>query len=400
MKIDSEISPLKKVLLHKPSHALLHLTPENCQGFLFDDTLWVDKADEEHECFELLLRHNNVEVLLLQELLAQTLVLPEARQWLLDKRLNQLYGHSALRHELQALLHEQQPEILTDYLLGGLTLKESGLKSKSLAALTLLDNDFLLPPLPNHLYARDASCWVGLGVTINSMHFAARRGETHNIAAIYKFHPLFTQHKSHIWFDASVDETLSSLEGGDILVINPETLLIGISQRTSAQAIEVLAKALFAANSKKQIIAVELSKTRSSMHLDTMMTMISQDTFASAFLADKQIRSWTIRPGDKEKCLVVEANTNFYSELAKALEVDKLNIILSNADYFANQREQWTDSANLLTIAPNEVIAYDRNIQMNKKLRAEGINVHEIPGSELSRGRGGPRCMSCPLLRA
>lgn len=400
LRIVSEIAKLKAVILHKPVLALRHLTPSNCHELLFDDALWVEKADEEHDYFETLLRHNGVEVYLLHKLLHETLNIPAAKNWLLTKRLAQLHHQSALMDDLAYFLNEQDTASVASYLLGGLTLKESGFKKSSLSTYTMKKHDFLIPPLPNHLFTRDSSAWIGNGVVISSMAFDARRGESLDMAAIYKFHPMFQNQAVPIWFNGGEGFTLPSLEGGDILVANESTLIIGLSQRTRAEAIEMLARTLFLRGEKKQILVIELPKVRASMHLDTMMSMISYDTFATAFIDSHSFRSWKISPGDAPDKLVIEEISDFYVELAKALNVDKIRLVASAGGYFLSQREQWSDSANLLAIAPGEVIAYDRNYAMNRKLRKAGVTVHEIPSSELSRGRGGARCMSCPILRS
>lgn len=397
--IASEINKLTHVLVHKPIFALKHLTPNNCREFLFDDVVWVERANEEHDLFELLLQDNGVKVYLLHRMLFDILQIPEARFWLLEKRLSSLRYHSALKTELLNWLVEQPVDHLGYYLLAGLPLKDCILSQTRLVTDLMKPHDFLLTPLPNHLFTRDSSCWIGQGIVISAMKFHSRRAESLNMAAIYKFHPLFVDQKIHIWYDGAENDTLPSLEGGDVMVINEDILLIGISERTSAEAVELLGKNLFTEQQKKEIIVLELPKKRAFMHLDVMMTMVSQDTFVTAVGQNPLLRSWRLRPGDSPGEVIVEPLENYIKFLEKILGISELRFVQPAGDYYAARREQWSDSANVLVIAPGEVIAYDRNVEMNRKLRAAGILVHEIPGSELSRGRGGPRCMTCPLER-
>lgn len=399
MEVFSETARLQKVILHQPMLALRRLTPDNCHDYLFDDVLWVDRAAEEHKEFVETLKGLGVEVFLLHELLYETLSIPAARNWLITKRLAQLYYQSALIDELAHYLNEHDLLELTRYLLGGLTLKESGLKKVTLFTKTMFPHDFLLPPLPNHLFTRDTSFWVGGRVAVAKMAFPARVGESLNMAAIYKFHPLFQPSDDLFWFNGAEDSNLPSIEGGDILVLNKQCLLVGISERTSADGIEYLAKKVFANSSINKIIAVEIPKIRASMHLDTILTMVGEDIFSTAFINHQSVRAWCLEPGMSETRLTISPIGNFFVELANVLGVKELQFINSSGNYFASKREQWGDAANLLVVKPNEVIAYNRNSRMNRKLREAGVIVHEIPSSELSRGRGGPRCMSCPISR-
>jgi len=398
MLVESEISKLQKVILHKPRLALKHLTPNNCQSLFFNDVLWVDKAQEEHDYFEIILRHNGCEVYLLHDLLSDILEIPEARNWLLSKRIQHLYFHPQIRDDLLDFFDQHNHDEVAAFLLEGLTFKESGFSKKNLSTYTMRGYDFILPPLPNHLFPRDASCWIGRGVTINSMYFRSRRAETLNLIAIYKFHPIFKREIIPLWYGDD-DIPLPPLSGGDILVLNEKTILIGLSRQTSAEAIEILAQSLFAAHAKQQIIVVNIPKIYATHHLGALLSMVNEDTFATAFSKHSPLRAWRLRPNESSSLLCIESLPDFYQALAEALQVPKLNLISVSGDYFEVQREQWMDSTNLLTIAPGEVIAFDRNVIMNRKLRKAGIVVHEIPSSELSRARGGVRSLTCPLLR-
>lgn len=399
MLIDSEIGQLRKVILHQPDLSINRLTPQNCAEYLFDDVLWLDKAIEEHQVFQRVLKEHGVEVFLLQNLLQETVSITSAKKWLLDRLVQHLHHESSFAIELYDFLNHLSPKELTSHLIGGLTWGETGLLPLGFTSRTLEPNDFIISPLPNHLFTRDTSCWIGKGVTINPMHWKVRQNETLNFAAIYQFHPLFTQDSFETWYDGSdFSKDLPSIEGGDVLVLNSQTLAIGLSERTTAQAIEALAKKLFENHSKNQIIAIEIPKKRASMHLDTVMTMLDPQTFCLG-IDLTNLRSWTIRPGENAHDLVVEDNKNVFDTLAKALGNHSLRLITLGPDPFIQAREQWTDASNLLAIKPGVVLGYDRNTHTNQKLKKAGIEVLPIPGSELGRGRGGSRCMSCPLER-
>lgn len=399
MKVTSEIAQLKKVILHRPFESLKRLTPDNCDQFLFDDVLWPERAAHEHDLFASVLRENGVEVYLLDQLLKETLENEDAKIAFIHKTLL-LCNHNTKVHELltQYLSH-LTPAELVKTVLGGMTFGDVGEFSLGLCSDIADKDEFIIPPLPNHMFTRDTSFWIGNGVAINHMAFPARQGETANLATIYKHHPMFVKEDFNIWLDGSnPDERLPSIEGGDVLVISDDCVLIGLGQRTKPQAVELLAKQLFKNNAISKIIAIELPRRRASMHLDTLMTMLNQDTFAVAFPCLDEINAWQVTAGNDDD-LVIEDIANVFDCIAHELGVGSLNLIYPSGDSFAQQREQWTDSSNLLAIKPGTVIGYECNVNMNKKLKNEGIDVIPIAGSELGRGRGGSRCMSCPILR-
>ncbi|WP_298770014.1 arginine deiminase [uncultured Shewanella sp.] len=402
----SEISPLKKVILHRPNLSLRYLTPSNCQSLLFDDVLWVDKANEEHRAFSLSLTKEGVEVFLLHDLMAETLLINHAKEWLLAKIFNAISLPPSMTQLVLEYLTHLDIKKLSMYLLGGLTLHDLSdpTLKKQLQPYFYQHNDkdinhFILAPLPNHLFTRDTSCWIGNGLSINPMHYPARQRETYNMAAIYKFHPMFKNSEFDIWYDGSNEkDNLPSIEGGDVLVISNKCLLIGLSQRTSLQAISLLAKKLLSIEKFEKIIAVDIPKQRASMHLDTLFTMVNYNTFCSA-LPSEAFRAWSIALGDSKDALIINQEKDFFTYLARSLGEKKLHIIPLAGDIFTQQREQWNDASNVLTIAPGKILAYEQNTEMNKKLLSLGLDVIEIAGSELGRGRGGARCMSCPIER-
>jgi arginine deiminase len=397
--VDSEVGRLRRVLLHRPDVELQRLTPANCSDLLFDDVLWVKRARQEHDAFADTLRERGVEVLYLAELLTETLADDTARKWVLE--------HTITEHELGPIMapHVRDHLLTLDAgalaraLIGGLVATDLP-GGRGLAWATLGPNDLVLAPLPNHLFTRDTSCWIYGGVSLNPMAKQARRRETVHLEAIYGFHPSFSGEAFERWF-GGIDEQWgrATLEGGDVLVIGHGAVLIGMGERTTPFAVEQLAQRLFAHGAAKEIVAVELPRARSYMHLDTVMTMIDRDAFLVYQGVVEEARTWSITPGDAPAQVVVTPRANLFDALASALDLDAVRVFTTGGDAMEADREQWDDGNNVLAVEPGVVVAYDRNVDTNTKLRRAGIEVITIEGFELSRGRGGARCMSCPLER-
>ena len=397
--VESEIAPLKKVIISKPQEALKRIVPDNTAQYLFDDLLYPEVAQKEHDKFAAILKDNDVQVFYLEELLTETMKIDKARKWILEKILiNYDFGLSFVK-ELYDYLYEMSPKQLCYHLIAGMTIKEVQIHNKGLIGYAFQPDDFVIPPHPNHYFTRDPSCWIGNGVCINRMQYPARRGESLNFGAIYKFHPMFTKEKFNIWIDGT-EEYGFPMEGGDVFSLSKDFVMIGFSERTNIQCVETLAHRLFTQGNVQRILMVEIPKSRVTMHLDTVMTMIDENAFCVAF-SDFAPRSWTIRPGEKGGDLVISQEKDFRIGLSRGLNTNDLRIICVGdlEDVIVQKREQWTDASNLLAIAPGVLIGYERNLKTNAMLRNEGFKIHEIFGAELGRGRGGARCMSCPIER-
>ncbi len=412
--VHSEVGKLRQVIVHRPELSLKRLTPTNHDELLFDDVLWVERAQWEHDQFVARMRERDVEVFYVQDLLGEALGASDmARKRLIERVANEYTVGVALVDQVQAVLDGMAPDVLAKHLVGGLTVAESGLdvgaaKATSLIAAAIDDASiFILPPLPNSLFTRDSSCWIYGGVSINPMYWPARRREAYNMAAIYRAHPMFADGGFEYWYPPLGDDDrfniedfgLSSLEGGDVEIIGNGTVAIGMSERTQGRMIEQIARALFAKGAADRVIAAVMTKDRAHMHLDTVFTLLDRDKATAFPKVVEGIRSISIRPGEKEGTVDVREDKDFVSAVADALGVPKLTVVATGGDAYQQQREQWDDGNNVVALEPGVVVAYERNTFTISKMREAGVEVVEIAGFELGKGRGGGHCMTCPISR-
>ena len=393
---DSEVGRLRTVMLHRPGNELKRLTPRNNDRLLFDGIPWVARAQEEHDAFAEALRARDVEVLYLTELLTETLQDEIARNHAITAALSGLHLGDTLRAYLARFLHDATPEELTAYLTAGIRNDEVR-GGFGLVTSLLSPYDFLVDPLPNLLFTRDSSVWVRDRVAVTSLAMPARSRETQLTELIYTEHPRFRgTRKIHGWHSEHV-------EGGDVLHLAPGVIAVGVGERTTPAGVERFARQVFHAGLARTVLAVPIAQERATMHLDTICTLVDVDKVVMyPNVADHLVaHAVTLAEDGDEATLTLDVAPPepFLVAAAKAMGIDQLHRIDTGLDPVTAEREQWDDGNNTLAIAPRVAVAYERNDQTNERLEESGIEVVRIAGSELGSGRGGPRCMSCPITR-
>jgi arginine deiminase len=400
--VDSEVGQLKQAIVHRPGIELARLTPNNVDELLFDDVMWAERAREEHDTFVAQLESRGVLVHQFAVLLAEALDQPGARQFVQDRLTTATRFGPALDKPLDDLVASTPARLLADLLIGGVLKSDISerLHDPSLLMDYLRDDDFLLTPLPNHLFQRDNAAWVYNGLSINPMAKPARKRETINSRVIYNFHPMFRDADfTYLYGNDSLPHEPATIEGGDVTVIGNRAVMIGMGERSTPQGVETLARTLFSVGSVDTVIAVELPRERAFMHLDTAMTMIDHDAFSVFPYLPHELRSFTLSAKGTGGDFILEENKDLFAAVAEALGVDKVRVLRTPIDKMGAQREQWDDGNNFLAVSPGVILGYERNTTTNRYLTDEGIEIIPVVGNELGRGRGGPRCMTCPIER-
>ena len=402
LNVRSEIGELKKVLLHRPGKEIENLTPDLMDRLLFDDIPYLEVARKEHDAFADIFRSNGVEVVYLEDLAAEALTDDDIKSKFIHEFIKEakIISRRKEEHVKQYLLSFSTNKEMIEKMMCGIRKEEMDLKIKSSLSDIIESNyPFIIDPMPNLYFTRDPFATIGSGISLNHMKTITRNRETLFAKYIFKYHEDFKNIDIPLWYDREED---TSMEGGDQLILSDKVIAIGVSERTDAASVEKLAKRIFERDEAFEVIlAFDIPKKRAFMHLDTVFTMVDYDKFTIHPEIEGPLTVYSLRKGESPEDLIIKKETMELSEiLKKYLNLDSVTLIrCGNGNSIDAAREQWNDGSNTLAISPGEVIVYSRNHVTNRLLEEQGVKLHIMPSSELSRGRGGPRCMSMPLFR-
>jgi arginine deiminase len=396
----SEVGTLRTVMVHRPDLAHARLSPHNCHDLLFDDVIWVRRAQEEFDAFVEVMTGRGVEVLLFHDLLNETLERDDAREWVLERRLRPEEVTALFAREMTEWMRGMPADELATRLTGGVMVQELPDDMVKVIGRALRPTDFVLPPLPNQLFTRDTSAWIYGGVSLNHMYWPARQHESLNVEAVYRFHPRFREADFKVWYGGfDHDWGTASIEGGDIMPVGDGVLLVGQGERSTAKAVSILAQNLFAAGAARLVIGAQMPRERAAMHLDTVFTFCDRDLVTIYEPVVSHILPIMYRPDGNGGVTGELSEHSFLDEVREQLGISDLKVVTTGGDEFEAERNQWDDGNNVVALGPGEVVCYERNEATNAKLAGAGIELHPIAGQELGRGRGGGHCMTCPVVR-